>query len=331
MRSKMRTQGGRRAADIRRVRRNASRLEIPLSLDQREWITHPASNQPVRLENMLTGQLNGTDTSEFVNHLLLRGDPALAGNSDGAFALLYTEALALASLSPGDNPRLGLLANDDYGGPDAASKPIPSQADASGEEAWQSLFLEYNHLAASGSGARERQFNDQDNELELPDYSSNMGRWTSQNRTAQIEPVPDTSSAIPNSDGQPETSATPLNKGQLVAWMDAHALTRSSHHCAMYCRLGMEAAGLSTQDRPRSGDAGDYGPFLLRHGAQVVARDSYTPQVGDTAVFDKTAQHPNGHIEMYDGQRWVSDFMQHSFSPYRDAASTPPFTIYRLS
>ena len=93
----------------------------------------------------------------------------------------------------------------------------------------------------------------------------------------------------------------------------------------------MEAAGLTTGDRPQSGDAGDYGPFLLRHGAQVVALQAYTPQVGDTVVFDKTEQHPNGHIEIYDGHQWVSDFMQRSFSPYRDAASTPSFTIYRLT
>jgi hypothetical protein len=129
---------------------------------------------------------------------------------------------------------------------------------------------------------------------------------------------------------QPDKSGV-LNKSQLSEWMDAHALTRSSHHCAMYCRLGLEAAGLNTADRPQSGDAGDYGPFLLRHGAQVVPQDSYVPQVGDVVVFDKTSQHPYGHIEMYDGHRWVSDFMQNNFSPYRDAESTPPFTIYRLA
>jgi hypothetical protein len=289
---------------------------------------------------MFTGQLNRTDLSEFPNQLLGRGNVALRDDSEAAFALLYTEALSLAGLSPGDNQysairatidnEFGLLVTDD-GGHDAASKLIRGQTDASGEDTWQSLLFDYNHRIALGSGARERQFNDQDNELESPGYSSSMGRLTSQNRTAQVEPVADNSSIIPDADGQPETSASVLHKSQLAAWMDAHALTRSSHHCAMYCRLGMEAAGLSTQDRPRSGDAGDYGPFLLRHGAKVVAKDSYTPQVGDTAVFDKTVQHPYGHIEMYDGQRWVSDFMQHSFSPYRDAASTPPFTIYRLT
>lgn len=122
-----------------------------------------------------------------------------------------------------------------------------------------------------------------------------------------------------------------LDKNELSEWMDAHALTRSTHHCAMYCRMGLEAAGLNTADRPASGDAGDYGPFLVKHGAQIVPQESYVPQVGDVVIFSKTAQHPFGHIETYDGHNWVSDFMQHSFSPYRDASSAPPYTIYRLS
>lgn len=290
---------------------------------------------------MLTGQLSPTDLFEFASQPLARGNAALRDDFEAAFALLYTEALDLAGLSPGDNEypgirttidnEFGLRATDDYGGSGAASKHIPSQTDASDEDTWQSLMLDYNHRISSGPGARERQFNDQDNDREPPGYNSSIGRLTSQNRTAQIEPLPDDLSTVPDADGQPKTVDSVLHKSQLAAWMDAHALTRSSHHCAMFCRLGMEAAGLSTQDRPRSGDAGDYGPFLLRHGAKVVAKDSYTPQVGDTVVFDKTAQHPYGHIEMYDGQRWVSDFMQRSFSPYRDAASTPPFTIYRLT
>jgi hypothetical protein len=122
-----------------------------------------------------------------------------------------------------------------------------------------------------------------------------------------------------------------VNKNRLVTWIDQHALSRSRHHCAMYCRLGMEAAGIRTEDRPVTGDAGDYGPFLLRHGATVVPQESYIPSVGDTAVFDKTELHPSGHIEIFDGHKWVSDFMQHGFSPYRNASSTPPFTIYRLA
>jgi len=181
---------------------------------------------------------------------------------------------------------------------------------------------------------------------------SGMGRLISQGRGTQVGPIPSQGAefqAIPadlatrpngnpgelaGTDGilvTPSSSAGGVDKSKLSDWMDAHALSHSIHHCAMYCRLGMEAAGLNTGDRPESGDAGDYGPFLLRHGAQTVPQDSYVPQVGDVVVFDKTDQHPNGHIEMYDGRQWVSDFKQHSFSPYRDATSTPPFTIYRLA
>jgi hypothetical protein len=305
---------------------------------------------------MFTGHLkplSGTDSSDLASQLKGRGNVAPGDDSEAAFALLYTEALGVArdqypGISASVEDEVGLLATDDCGRLRAASKLIPDKEDASGEETWQSLLLGYNYLIALGSGARERQFNDQDHEPESPQYNGDMRRGKSQNRTGQLEPVPDTRLTPPpalnpgahllshpppfrDADGNLENSSPVLDKSQLADWMDAHALTRSSHHCAMYCRQGMEAAGLSTQDRPRSGDAADYGPFLLRHGAQVLAADSYTPQVGDTVVFDRTAQHPSGHIEMYDGQRWVSDFMQHSFSPYRDAASTPPFTIYRLT
>jgi hypothetical protein len=139
-------------------------------------------------------------------------------------------------------------------------------------------------------------------------------------------------SAGPDGSIAPQTSvAGAIDKGELSNWMDAHALTRSSHRCAMYCRMGLEAAGLSTADRPQSGDAGDYGPYLLRHGAHAVAQDSYVPQVGDVVVFDKTSEHPFGHIQTYDGHHWVSDFVQHGMSPYNDANSTPQFTIYRFA
>jgi antitoxin (DNA-binding transcriptional repressor) of toxin-antitoxin stability system len=149
--------------------------------------------------------------------------------------------------------------------------------------------------------------------------------------TAAISSMGQSTSRIdqPPHSATPPDSADVLDKNRLADWMDAHALARSSHHCAMFCRQGLQAAGLNTEDRP--GNAGDYGPFLLRHGARLVPVEGYTPQVGDTVVFDKTEQHPNGHIEMYDGRQWVSDFLQHGFSPYRDAAGTPPFRIYRLS
>lgn len=118
---------------------------------------------------------------------------------------------------------------------------------------------------------------------------------------------------------------------RLISWLDSHAHLHSTHHCAASVRQAMEAAGIVTTDRPSSGDAADYGPFLLRHGAQEIPTESYEPKAGDIAVFDRSEEHPAGHIQIFDGQHWVSDFVQHTFSPYRDQASTPPVTVYRLA
>jgi hypothetical protein len=129
---------------------------------------------------------------------------------------------------------------------------------------------------------------------------------------------------------QPEEAThTPSGLHRLISWLDSHAHLHSTHHCAASVRQAMEAAGIHTAGRPV--DAGDYGPFLLRHGARAVDSESYQPQPGDIAVFDKSGDHPSGHVQVFNGQHWVSDFVQQSFSPYRDQESTPPATVYRLS
>ncbi len=138
------------------------------------------------------------------------------------------------------------------------------------------------------------------------------------------KPVTDELSSRPE-----DNTHAPSGLHRLISWLDSHAHLHSTHHCAASVRQAMEAAGISTTDRP--GDAGDYGPFLLRHGARPVDSESYQPLAGDIAVFDKSDDHPAGHIQVFNGQRWVSDFVQQGFSPYRDQESTPPATVYRLS
>jgi hypothetical protein len=291
---------------------------------------------------MFEAQVNWTGPLDATAQQAAPTNFASAHDSEAAFALVYEAILGLSDeqcsqpeLSDnwlGTDPDGGLLVKYDSGRINAAIN------------------------LGSGTGEHRSSGLDRYSELNLGQvevrYSgSSMERLASPGKVVQVQPVSspdgtlqpltaDKKAANGGNSGQsivtdnsippPSSSIGTLNKSQLSDWMDAHALSRSSHHCAMYCRLGMEAAGLDTADRPRSGDAGDYGPFLLRHGAKAVAQDSYVPQVGDVAVFDKTGKHPYGHIEMYDGHQWVSDFMQHGFSPYRDAASTPPFTIYRL-
>jgi hypothetical protein len=124
------------------------------------------------------------------------------------------------------------------------------------------------------------------------------------------------------------SGARTVDIDKFVGAMDRNALPQSKGICATNSRLGLEAGGLDTTGHPV--DAKDYGPFLVTHGAAAVPSDNYAPQAGDIAVFDGTDQHKYGHIQVFDGNQWVSDFKQRGYSPYRDKSSTPPSTVYRF-
>jgi hypothetical protein len=93
----------------------------------------------------------------------------------------------------------------------------------------------------------------------------------------------------------------------------------------------LEPAGINTNGHP--GSAKDYGPFLISKGFQMVNPHYWVPQAGDVIVFDAfkgNKNHPDGHIEVFDGKSYISDFIQSGFwagSDYR--ASQPSFLIYR--
>jgi hypothetical protein len=260
---------------------------------------------------MFTGQLTWTGPSDAAGLGVAPNDLANSDGNEAMFALVYATALGLS-----DEQCSGTGISDSWLSSEAGTEG--AQSVASGPSG---LPFALNHGPIK---SRAQAWSDE------PSPSSAI-QATGVDTRLQQDKILGQPTGSEGNFAQPSNCAGVLNKSVLSSWMDAHALSRSSHHCAMYCRLGMEAAGLNTGDRPQSGDAADYGPFLLRHGAQTVPKESYAPQVGDVVVFEKTGQHPNGHIETYDGQKWVSDFMQRSFSPYRDASSTPPFTIYRLA
>lgn len=110
-------------------------------------------------------------------------------------------------------------------------------------------------------------------------------------------------------------------------------MTTSVWKCAKYVRWALEAGGMKTwgtakiDQRPNS--AKDYGPFLLHKGFKEVPKGNY--QKGDISVIQNlSAAKPHGHIAMWNGENWVSDFVQNTLYPgqaYRDAE--PSYKIYR--
>ncbi|WP_029489619.1 hypothetical protein [Aquimarina agarivorans] len=106
----------------------------------------------------------------------------------------------------------------------------------------------------------------------------------------------------------------------------AGAMDTSVGYCAKYVRLALEDGGMNTDGRPVS--AKDYGPFLLKKGFKEVPDGNY--QIGDIAVIESFTNNPHGHIEMYNGENWVSDFVQRTFYPGRSYRNAKPnYKIYR--
>jgi hypothetical protein len=78
--------------------------------------------------------------------------------------------------------------------------------------------------------------------------------------------------------------------------------------------------------------AKDYGPALTGLGFTDVTDDpNYTTQQpGDIAVMQPVpgVTNENGHIAVWNGSQWVSDYMQNNFQPY-SGVTINDFRVYR--
>lgn len=111
------------------------------------------------------------------------------------------------------------------------------------------------------------------------------------------------------------------NIAAACAAITANSSTTSQHACAKYVRMAIEAGGLSTAGRPVS--ACQYKNFLPKIGYQFIGAISGTEsqiswskanaKPGDIAVMDHDV---HGHICMWNGGQWISDFKQNNMWVY---------------
>jgi len=137
------------------------------------------------------------------------------------------------------------------------------------------------------------------------------------------------------------TSGGTLDVQKAVAKLE-RAGDRSLHQCAKYVREAIEAGGIvfKEEDLPKSHFAKHYGDTLEKYGFVNEAEasvgqgfppnKSYTPKAGDVVVIQSTSTSPEGHMAMFSGKQWISDFKQREFWPgpdYRE--QKPSYVIYR--
>lgn len=113
------------------------------------------------------------------------------------------------------------------------------------------------------------------------------------------------------------------NIRKAVAHVETHALTRSHTCCAWFVMRAMQAGGCPIGILP----AFAYKDVLPWYG--FVEIDKKQPlQAGDIIVHPAVGRHVYGHIAMWTGRQWVSDFKQKSMFPARAYAKTD-YKIYR--
>ncbi|MFC0400781.1 hypothetical protein [Paraburkholderia rhizosphaerae] len=115
-------------------------------------------------------------------------------------------------------------------------------------------------------------------------------------------------------------------------WLNGHAFATSNQACATHVRLALHAGGIDIPAVPARRDAKNYGSLLIEQGfVELSPAEQILPARGDVAVIQPYAGgNPAGHVTMYTGQQWVSDFRQTdmwSGPGYR--THKPPFKVYR--
>lgn len=124
---------------------------------------------------------------------------------------------------------------------------------------------------------------------------------------------------------------------------------KSKGKCAEHVRMGLVEGDLKGKIKKmfggRLGHAFEYLTNLPKLGFNAVFRGTslkgFTPMKGDVAVFDRKTygqDKPNeggwvyGHVCVWTGSNWVSDFIQPTVYPHsRYAANGLPFTIFRAN
>lgn len=96
----------------------------------------------------------------------------------------------------------------------------------------------------------------------------------------------------------------------------SRAGARSQHRCARYVREALEAAGFKV--KRGIGSAYMYAEGELERLGFTPLDPNTPPIPGDIMTIGRSQRHVHGHICIFDGNHWYSDFKQNRASPYRD-------------
>ena len=113
---------------------------------------------------------------------------------------------------------------------------------------------------------------------------------------------------------------------------------KSTGKCAKYISNALDSGGIKIA---RKESAYQHGEPLKDSGFKSIKNyehkdgdtyempERYVPKKGDVSVLDKTEKHRDGHMAMYNGEQWKSDFKQKDMWGGSIRDENPSYTIYR--
>ena len=125
------------------------------------------------------------------------------------------------------------------------------------------------------------------------------------------------------------TQCYKFNIDQATTYLTEQCRNKSIHCCAWYTMRALQAGGCPAIILP----AQWYRYYMPLVQFKEIPKESYNPKKGDVVVFERPSGRSWkkisqwwGHIAMYNGRQWISDFKHKHMNPY---GYNVPYRIYR--
>ena len=116
-----------------------------------------------------------------------------------------------------------------------------------------------------------------------------------------------------------------IDMDKAVSHLIIHCQPQTTHKCARYVADALEAGGFSFIRQEKACEYHTNGILTGMGYREIKKQNSY--RKGDITVTECNSAHTAGHIAMWSGSAWISDFRQSSEFVY--GSNQPPVHYYR--
>ena len=113
-----------------------------------------------------------------------------------------------------------------------------------------------------------------------------------------------------------------------VTYIENNFNSKSKSMCAWYVMKAIRKGGCyNCYIYP----AYAYNDILIQLGFKEISLQNYSPIKGDISVLPANSHSPFGHIAIYNGKYWISDFKQNSIYPGSSYRKVQTYQIFRIT